>query len=316
MTLGVVVTYNPPAGFPDSVDALLSQVDELLVVDNGSSGECRERAFTGPRAMYTNIEFILNDRNLGIARALNQGFDRAIERGFESAFVFDDDSLPAPGMVSELLDVYSGHPERDRIAVVAPNVSVPSAGADLRVVRARGRLLYERVPCRGQRSLEDVSIVISSGALYDLRAYRQIGPFREDFFIDYVDTEYCLRAKHCGYSVLVACRALLIHQLGKQRAARLGPLTMHPLFHSPLRWYYMARNRIPMIRLYALRWPHWLLYDLVINMNGLVRLVLFEDQKWAKLVAMLLGTWDGLSGRLGPVPQNREAAIARAGAEA
>ncbi len=316
MTLGVVVTYNPPPGFADSVDVLLSQVDELLVIDNGSTEDCREHAFSIPRAKHSNIEFILNERNLGIAAALNQAFARAIERGFDATFVFDDDSLPASGMVDEMLNVYRNYPNRAEIAMVAPNVSVPSAGVKARFLRPKGTFLYERIPCAGLRSLENVSVVISSGALFSLGVYQRLGPFRDDFFIDYVDTEYCLRARQHGYSIVVACQALLIHQLGNQKEAHLGPLTMHPLFHSPLRWYYIGRNRLPMMRMYALRWPHWLLYELMINMYGLVRLVLFEDQKRAKAVAMLLGTWDGLAGRLGPVSEKREAAIMRAGAGA
>ncbi len=292
------------------------QVDHLLIVDNGSSPECRNSAFSLPRAKYSNIEFIFNQQNLGIAAALNQGFGRAIERGFEAAFVFDDDSLPATGMVAEVLSVYHGHPDQSRIAVVAPDVSVPSAGVKARFVRPRGKFLYERASCGGARTLENVSIVISSGALFNLQVYQQLGPFREDFFIDYVDTEYCLRARQHGYMIVVACQALLIHQLGDQKEAHLGPLTMHPLFHSPVRWYYISRNRMPMMGMYARLWPHWLLYELVINTYGLVRLALFEDQKRSKALAVLLGTWDGLAGRMGPISLKREAALAATRANA
>ncbi len=312
MTLAIVVTFNPSAGFAESVDTLMLQVDHLLIVDNGSSPECRQSAFSRPRAKYTNIEFIFNESNLGIAAALNQGFTRAIERGFEAAFVFDDDSLPASGMVADVLEVYEGHPDRSGIAIVAPDVSVPSAAVKARFLRPRGRFLYQRIPCTDSRTLENVSTVISSGALFNLQVYQQLGPVREDFFIDYVDTEYCLRAVQHGYRIVVACQALLIHQLGNQKEARFGPLTMHPLFHSPLRWYYISRNRVPMMSMYALRWPHWFLYELVINAYGLVRLVLFEDQKLAKAIAMLFGTLDGLAGRMGPISPKRQGAISGA----
>jgi rhamnosyltransferase len=36
--------------------------------------------------------------------------------------------------------------------------------------------------------------IISSGSALSAAAYRKLGPFREDYFIEYIDIEYCLRA--------------------------------------------------------------------------------------------------------------------------
>src|SRR5260370_26135868 len=36
--------------------------------------------------------------------------------------------------------------------------------------------------------------IISSGSAISAAAYRKLGPFREDYFIEYVDIEYSLRA--------------------------------------------------------------------------------------------------------------------------
>ncbi len=159
--------------------------------------------------------------------------------------------------------------------------------------------------------LENISTVITSESLYNLKAYQKICPFRGDFFIGYVDTEYCLRAKQHGYNIVVACNARLYHRLGNQQKKQFGPLTMHPTFHSPLRWYYISRNRIPMFRLYALQFPYWFLYELIVNSYGLARLLLFEDQKARKMLALLLGIFDGLSQRMGPISNSRKALIAQ-----
>jgi rhamnosyltransferase len=312
VTIALVVTHASPDGFLDSAEAWLSQVDQLIVVDNGSLPEWRQEVCAVLRAEARKVEFIFNERNLGVAAALNIGFARLLERGVDSAFVFDQDSTPASGMVAEILDLYQNQPQRAHLAIVAPNISVPSANTTASFLKARGRFLFRRVRCTGLQSLEDVSTVISSGALYSLDAFRQIGPFREDFFIDYVDTDYCLRAKQRGYKIVVACKARLVHQLGRQQEARLGPLTMHPTFHSPVRWYYISRNRVPMMFSHAWNWPHWLLYEMLINTYGLARLLLFEDHKLAKLLAIVLGTWDGLAHHMGPISSSRESLLTRA----
>ncbi len=309
----VVVTYLPPPDFSDHLDTWVSQVDKLVVVDNGSPSQWQQEFSRLIRSKYNTVEFISNEENLGIAASLNQGFARLIEEGHGSAFVFDQDSVPAPGMIAEILDVYTDCLGRGRVAIVAPQVEIPSAKAVASFLIPQGRFLFRRVRCDDRKALEHVSIVISSGALYDLDAYQQIGRFRDDFFIDYVDTEYCLRAQQQGYEVVVACRALLRHELGNQQERRFGPLTMHPTFHSPLRWYFISRNRIQVMLQYALRFPHWLLYELVVNTYGLVRLVLFEDRKIAKMRAILLGTWDGLAKRMGPISPARQSVLAATG---
>ena len=310
-TAAVVVTYDPPAQFADHLGVWLSQVDQLLVVDNGSAAAWRDEACEVVERRQMNVEFLWNEANLGIAASLNRGFARLMEQGLESVCVFDQDSRPSPGMVPEMLRVYERHPERSRLAMVAPNIDIPSSNNSLSFLQPYGPFLYRRVRCTDQDTLENISTVITSGALYDLHAYRQIGPFREDFFIDYVDTEYCLRARRRGYNIVVACRARLQHHFGNQTERRFGSITMHPSFHPPLRWYYISRNRIPVTRMYAWRFPHWFLYEFVLNLYGLVRLALFEDRKAEKLLAMLLGTWDGLVNRLGPASPARQAALAR-----
>ncbi|MBE3041888.1 hypothetical protein IMZ48_04760, partial [Candidatus Bathyarchaeota archaeon] len=165
--------------------------------------------------------------------------------------------------------------------------------------------LYERVRCRGDR-LDDVSIVITSGSLLRASAFQALGGFREDFFIDYVDTEYCLRALSRGYRIVVACNAKLEHRLGDRTREQRGPFVLYPTGHSPTRWYYISRNRIPMLRMYALRFPHWLTFEIAASAFWLLRMLIAEDLRAEKVRAVLRGTWDGLRGRMGPMPGSIE----------
>ena len=315
-TSAIIVTYNPSPEFFDSLNGLKNQFDPLIIIDNASNPETRDLLRQAAQKNKGNIEIIFNETNLGIAAALNQGFARSLEQGCDFVFVFDQDSQPAPGMVGTILDAFHSHPtNREEIAIVAPMVEDSAAGINARYLRPRGRFLFERTGCSDQ-ILEGVAVVITSGSLYNLKAYQKIGPFRDDFFMDYVDTEYCLRAKQHGYNIIVACNARLYHRLGNQQKKQFGPLTMHPTFHSPFRWYYISRNRIPMFRLYALRFPYWFLYELVINSYGLVRLLLFEDQKAQKLKALILGIIDGLRQRMGPISNCRKEFITKGSSNA
>jgi len=61
--------------------------------------------------------------------------------------------------------------------------------------------------------IQEVSIAISSGSLMTFRTFEKIGRFREELFIDYVDTEYCMRAGRFGIPVVAAKDAGIVHSL-------------------------------------------------------------------------------------------------------
>src|SRR5258708_4061614 len=71
----VVVTYFPDEKLLDRLQKIQQQVDRVVVVDNGSSGESAESLRTAEQKLH--LEVIRNAENLGIATALNQGVRQA-----------------------------------------------------------------------------------------------------------------------------------------------------------------------------------------------------------------------------------------------
>ena len=302
----VVVAFNPDDGFLARLERVQAQIDNIVIVDNGSrNARVIEHAAQASRG---SVELLRNPANLGIAKALNQGLEVAIARGAEWGLTLDQDSLPAPDMVRELMSSQRSLPDADKVAVVAPQVIDTQFGRPSLFLRKRGRWLYRRVVCE-DGLLDDVTAVISSGSLVKLSLFRSLGGFREDFFIDYVDTEYCLRAQANGFRIAVACGAHLEHKLGDRRQASIAGVQMVPTFHSPPRWYYISRNRIAMLRMYGSLFPHWLSYEVVAGTYGLLRMLLFEDRRLEKMRAVVWGTLDGLRGRMGRGPYHSELAL-------
>ena len=68
----IVVTFHPDKNLYERIEAIRSQVDRLLIVDNHSDSDCIFMI----REISNNldVEIIENQENLGIAKALNQGF--------------------------------------------------------------------------------------------------------------------------------------------------------------------------------------------------------------------------------------------------
>jgi rhamnosyltransferase len=217
---------------------------------------------------------------------------------------FDQDSQPEKGMVTALWEAHLRNP---RAAVVGPCI-IESArrGRPYRWVRRhpRWRWLFQRVNVQTGDLLE-VTEVITSGSMVELATSDTLGGFDEALFIDYVDVDYCLRVGRVNRSVMVAAAARLQHRLGARRPARLLGKDFRPMHHPAFRHYYMARNRVRVWRRHAIAVPHWAVFDFCFAVFNGFRVLAFERNKWAKLKAITLGTWDGLRGRTGPCPVQR-----------
>jgi len=298
-TAALVVSYFPDAQFPERLERLLEQVRRLVVVDNGSPEAAL--GWADRLAGRDGVTIQRNGANLGIAAALNQGLSLLSGEGYDWVITLDQDSTVAPGCISNLLDTVAKDADPGDIALVGCNRRDAGTGpAEHRWVRPkRGFPFFERVAC-DRIGPAGVTLVITSGTLTSLEAFRRLGPFRADFFIDFVDSEYCLRARKSGYRILVSPGALILHRIGSKQQAELLGVTLSPMHHGALRKYYIFRNAVAVIRGYGRAFPHWLVYQLLALLEILVGILFFERDKRSKMRACLVGVWDGLNGRMGP----------------
>jgi rhamnosyltransferase len=293
----VVVTRNPEDDFLDSLRRIAEQVGGLIVVDNDSTGQQDLKA-TVEREL-PEAQFIGNQENVGIASALNLSIRHALDRGFEWILTLDQDATPGSDMVVEMLRVGQALSGECNVGVVAPFVVDRSLSAEARYIRKWRFGLFERARCRG-RWIKNVTAIISAGAMYRAEVFRVAGWFWDGLFVDYVDTEHCLRLQRHGYQIVVACKATLHHRLGNRKEIRLGPVRIRSTFHPASRWYYIGRNRVHTIRRHGAAFPHWVLFDLTVGGYWIARMLAVEPDRWAKAAALWRGTLDGLGGKLGP----------------
>ena len=242
----------------------------MYAVDNS---EHPEPALVERLSAFPRVEYVSNQGNQGIARALNRGAELAIAAGFDYLLTMDQDSTATPGMVETLcscLDAFG----RDSVGIVSP----------------RHQLGDESVPESGEFS--ELEATMTSGNLLNLAAYRVAGPFRDDYFIDYVDHEYCLRLRQHGYRVIMANKAVLRHRLGDMTWHRLLGKTIKVGNHPPLRRYYSYRNRFLLHKQYGAAFPVYFKYFYREIAQEVVAVFLYERNKAAKLRMMLRGYLD------------------------
>jgi rhamnosyltransferase len=285
----VMVTYNPDPSVEQNIRALLPQVDKLIVVDNHS--EPPIRVFLTAVAAACNFEMIWNDENLGLAAALNTGIRRALAENYPWIATFDHDSRVSPGFIETMLKAYLSCPFRDQVALIGPyHLLFPEDPA------ARA-LLGELTP-----PFREMPAVLQSGSLFSSEGLRRVGLLDESFFIDYVDFEFCLRLRKHSLRIIEAVNAVLVHRVGNPTAHTVLNKTCVVFNHSPLRHYYVARNRLRLYGRYLSFAPFWICHDAWSWLKELIKLLLFERDRWQKLRSTAKGVWHALRGRTGVYP--------------
>ncbi|WP_425266482.1 glycosyltransferase family 2 protein [Burkholderia puraquae] len=284
----VIVFYRPDSGCVARANRLAT-VCPCVVIDNTESVSTPEAL-----GLDTRVDYVANGANLGIATALNQGVERLIEAGCTSALLFDQDSEPSGELLVELPRTLAAERTRNhRVALVGPAYEDARLGGVAPFVRF-GYLKLHRVQPDGVKPIA-VDFLITSGSCVNLETWRDIGPMDDSLFIDFVDLEWCVRARSKGYSVLGAPALRLTHELGGEPVKVFG--RSYP-GHSAVRHYYLFRNAIALIRRSYVPWS-WKSTELVKMPFRLAIYVLFMQPRMAHLRLSLLGIWHGLSGRSG-----------------
>jgi rhamnosyltransferase len=278
----VIVTFHPNTSMIENISRVLEQVQELVVVDNGSSAD----ELNPLRAASQTFDFhmIENGENLGIAEALNQGVRWAKTNGYPWVIFFDQDSKITDGFIGHMFAAWESHPNRERVGAIHPRYVDPDTGFEAGVYRA---------------SDGGPATSMTSGALMPIWIFGKIGLFASEYFIDLVDCEYCLRVRAEGYLIADSKCAILLHTAGSPKRISFMSFSFQPTNHSAMRRYYISRNRLVVYRKYFWKFPRWTLFSMNESLRETIKCLLAEKNRLRKFRNILLGTWDGMTGRMG-----------------
>jgi rhamnosyltransferase len=281
----VVVTFHPRKDVFDNLAKACRQFTKVIVVDNGSD----EPMFGDLQLASEKLgfELIENGDNLGIAAALNIGIRRAGDRHCQAVVLFDQDSTVTDGFLEAMLAAYQSNLQWEKVAIVAPRHWDRNS---------KSWLTPQRSPDGNLR------LTITSGSMTPLPVFSKCGWFDEDYIIDMVDTEYCLRVRWHGFTIQLAESASLLHSVGTLKEHSLLGLKKYRVsHHSASRRYYMTRNRLVTLFRYW-RFERSLVYQVVksIVLDAFI-IALFEKQFLRKIVNTCIGVVDALRGRMGKV---------------
>lgn len=283
----VVVTYHPRPAYLENLAKLRDQVDQLIVVDNGSDeSELRTLRMVRQRLNFTLLE---NGRNFGIGAALNRGVREAQQYGCRWVALFDQDSAVTDGFMAAMIEDFRTYSRERPILQIVPRYRDPETGMERPVSRFRDGGVF---------------LTITSGSLFSVEAFEKCGLFEEDLFIYCVDDDYSLRIRKRGYYIGVSRQAVLLHQSGEPTSRWiLGKAVSTKNYRPEIRYYY-ARNKVWILRRHARDFPRLIVPTLREFVSIPVKIALMEEQRWKKIRFFGRGLRDGVAGRMGPLEES------------
>ena len=224
----IIVTYNPDLkNLYNLVKSVLNQSSKALIIDNSSPDFLLE---------VNNCEIIRLGDNKGISFAQNKGIEIAKKNGANFFVFFDQDSQISENFFSNIFRNY----DKNDLSVRSPLIIDNDSKNIMPSVRLNNLgFTYKFFPSLKNPQLTD--IIISSGTALNLKTLNTIGTMDENLFIDFVDTEWCLRCKKENVPIYIIPNAILNHSIGNKN---IKFLNMTFFVHSSKRIYFQFRNCI------------------------------------------------------------------------
>ncbi len=209
---------------------------EIIIVDNGSV----DRSSFTLKEDFPEITLIREEKNHGFSGGNNIGIRAS--KG-EYILLINNDVEVTPGFLEPMLEVFEKDP---KAGMVSPKIVYHNRGELLQYAGSnginpwtgRGRKRGNKEVDRGQYDfVRETELVHGACMMVPRSMINKAGPLYEDYFLYYEEHDWAERAKKHGYKIYYAGTSKIYHK----ESVSTGK-------ESPLKSYYMARNRIMFLR--------------------------------------------------------------------
>lgn len=226
----VIVSWNVSNLLDNCLESVLRQVNgfdyEIIVVDNASSDDTVEVI----RNKYPQIKVLVNEENLGFARANNQGFK--IARG-KYIFILNPDTILIDRALNILLDYMNSNP---KVGAAGPKIINSSGSIQTTcawLLPSLARTLFctsmrlHKIPVFGHyfnkryispyqyNVTQTVEAISGAAMLVRGEIITSNGGFREVYFHTGEDVDLCYRIQKQGWKIAFVSEAAIIHLAGQ-----------------------------------------------------------------------------------------------------
>jgi len=266
----VMVFYKPDASAYENLKKISIQMDLVILIWNSLYEE-----------NYLNLDNVIhikNEENLGLGKALNQGVSLALSKGYSLFCTFDQDTIIFENFREKMIFTLKKLSQKHKIGLISPAYSNQSSHKKNPNLNEKFKLL---------------STAVQSGSLYTKECIQTCGKFREDFFIESIDTEYCLRLKSYGFTIGQCTTPIMYHGAGEKGIKFFFGREVTITNHSAERLFLQYRNYAYTLKCYWLKNPKWAINSSFSMLKKYLLICIFEKNKTKKGKAITKGIYIG-----------------------
>ncbi len=277
----VIVTYNPEINrLKKVIDSIANQIDNIIIVDNNSKNIDKIKEIL---VGYKNIEIIENDNNYGIGKALNIGVEKLKDK-VDWILTLDQDSI----ILKNIREIFLNFNETiHKIKFDAKKIGIISLNY-INNNRDKNKYFYtDKDP-------------IISGSIVNSIIFRSGIKYREEFFLDCIDSDFDFLVRNEGYLILTTTEKSLDHELGRKIKNKDGKEIR---FEPEWRVYLLTRNIFKLLIEHKLKFKNFINQILIWDYK-LIKVKKIKEGMIMILRSNIFGILDGIRNKLGP-PYNR-----------
>ena len=269
----VIVSFNPDETLIDNLRIHLILFNKIIIFDNNSDYS-KLKLIESFCKDYTQIQILKSNKNHGIGYALNRGIEK-LKNSNDWICFFDQDSCPPKNLFDAYNSVISSKDLTKKIGLIGVGFS-------------------QKLEYFSSFNFKNSLSIITSGSLISSKNISKTGFFNETFFIDSVDFEFNLRLAKLGFGTYLIEQKLLQHNLGNEICIKLFGLNICSTNHNEIRRFYMSRNHIVISLKYLNSFPFWVFKKNIFYLESLLKIILVEKNRTAKLKSCFKGLISGL----------------------
>lgn len=279
----VVVLFNPDESVKQQLIAYSECFDKVYLFDNSS-----KKSEWLEKIELKNVEYIFDGNNHGISGALNTTFEMACDEKFDFLATMDQDTVFEKQSILKMKEHILDCSDTD-VAVFATNFRKTYIGKE--------GLEYS-APKFDENGKFETTFHITSGNFLNLNLVKEVFPL-DDLFIAFVDfdMDYALKLKN--YKVVVFGDCMITQQIGE--GIKSSAIAKHGLTNMSVnRFYYLMRNNLYFAKKYS-EYKDAKKFARKKRLIYVLKILLSEKNKFAKIKMMKKGYKDYKLGKLGPI---------------
>ena len=247
---------------------------------------------------FKSFIFIMNKKNVGLAKALNIGIKFSIKKGAKYIALFDQDTLIKKNYFIQTKKSIK-YLNLSKVAAIGPIFFNRLNNKFGKLIKFK-TLSIQKINPKQKVKYYLPDYLITSGIIIPTSIFKIVGYMNEKLFIDLIDFEWCMRARNKGLMVVCFPKVKIIHEMGD---SSFNFFSLRYNIYKPNRLYYFFRNSFYLYNSSYIK-LNWKIIDFIKNLFRFIFYIVLIKPRIKNLKFIILGIKDAFKKKMGPLYKN------------